>query len=316
MSEVDDRIDEMRDIINKPRKETELTRNMPMYNQLCSSLDVIGDTEEAIAAYANQECGNSTGALYIATYGVLQALFVQQDATFNLAEALGFSDHVENYPDLKDIRDTRNPSVGHPTKQDRGKKGTPTAFHFISRISLHYGGFKLMSCDGIGNDKFRDIALTQLIERQRAIIRQILTDLVAKLKLQEDAHKAHFAGQRLEDIFNHAADALNTIDLTDDKPSPEGIVLGNACLKDVKRILRDFKTALEKRGETCDSVRTLDELLHHHIARLTTYFQSDQVQPAGGVSHAEAQISLVFVQKHLGFLEQIARDLDEEYTVA
>src|SRR5512135_3253506 len=89
---------EIRDIINSPRKQAALLRNHSTWGMLCSSLDVIGDTECALAAYlagSNLEevkRGDyliESGNLYLTLYGVLQVLFVQQDAVSHLHESLG-----------------------------------------------------------------------------------------------------------------------------------------------------------------------------------------------------------------------------------
>ncbi len=111
----------IRDLINTPRKQYLLMKQMNLWSQLCSCLDVIGDTELAIAAYIHKEFSQNTGANYLAVYGLLQTLFLQQDALFHLCEALGIGDPRDNYPRLKEIREDRNASVGHPTKLKRGK---------------------------------------------------------------------------------------------------------------------------------------------------------------------------------------------------
>src|SRR5438552_140615 len=116
----------IRDIINKPRKQYHLMKKLGIWFQLCSCLDVIGDTDLAIKAYTNKECGTSKGATYLAVYGLLQALFMQQDALMNLGESLGIDDKIENYPRLKEIREIRNVSIGHPTRHNRKKS---TSYH-------------------------------------------------------------------------------------------------------------------------------------------------------------------------------------------
>ncbi len=80
--------------------------------------------------------GFDAGNKYMYVYGTLQALIVQQDAVKNLTESL----KIPYTPDqkLKDIRDIRNDSVGHPTKRGGG---TGSAFNFISRITINNQGF-------------------------------------------------------------------------------------------------------------------------------------------------------------------------------
>jgi hypothetical protein len=65
-------------------------------------------------------------------YGVLQVLYVQQDATRTIATCSGLS--LEFPKELADIREVRNDSLGHPT--GRGA--------FISRSTLSPDGFQFL----------------------------------------------------------------------------------------------------------------------------------------------------------------------------
>ena len=131
MKKISELESQIRDLINNPRKQYQLLQNSTSWNQLCSSLDVIGDTELAIDSYIDKQYPNDDGSKYLLVYGILQCLFLQQYAVKHMAEALG----IEYVSDslLKYIKDIRNKSVGHPTNKRNGKDQTS---HFISRISL------------------------------------------------------------------------------------------------------------------------------------------------------------------------------------
>lgn len=71
---------------------------------LCSSLDVIADTELAFDAYLeNLHSPATTGEFYTLLYGIMQALFIQQDAVKHVIEALAL-EPVPN-PVLNAIRE-------------------------------------------------------------------------------------------------------------------------------------------------------------------------------------------------------------------
>ena len=131
---------EIREFINAPRSQHALLQDAASWNCLCSSLDTIGDTEFAIAAYGASPKPNSEGATYLLVYGILQALFIQQDAVDNMCKALQI-DYVID-PSLKEVREIRNDSIGHPTKRGSGKGN---AYNFITRSSLTTAGFTLMA---------------------------------------------------------------------------------------------------------------------------------------------------------------------------
>ena len=71
ISELEQRI---RDFINRTPKQDELLRDSKAWNQICSSLDVIGDTDVALGAYDKAPPTDDAGATYLLIYGVLQAL--------------------------------------------------------------------------------------------------------------------------------------------------------------------------------------------------------------------------------------------------
>jgi hypothetical protein len=57
---------------------------------------------------------------------------MQQDALMNLGESLGIDDKIENYPRLKEIREIRNVSIGHPTKHNRKRHLTRSSLEWKS----------------------------------------------------------------------------------------------------------------------------------------------------------------------------------------
>ena len=60
-----------------------LLENLANWKMLCSCLDAIGDTELAFVAFLKQRKTADYGQKYLSVYGVLQAMFVQQDAVEN-----------------------------------------------------------------------------------------------------------------------------------------------------------------------------------------------------------------------------------------
>ena len=65
----------VRDHINTHRYQIALIQNSNTWNQICSSLDVIGDTLLAVRSYFSAEYPEDRGLRYIYTYGLLQSLF-------------------------------------------------------------------------------------------------------------------------------------------------------------------------------------------------------------------------------------------------
>ncbi len=87
IKQIDSLEESVRKYINTTRYQSDLIKDLDNWNQICSSLDTIGDTSFSIQDYLAAKYPESTGLKYIFTYGLLQALFIQQDAMRHLSEA-------------------------------------------------------------------------------------------------------------------------------------------------------------------------------------------------------------------------------------
>lgn len=311
---MDESIQRIREFISNPRRRYVLSKNRALWSQCCSCLDVIEDSELAIAAYSAEECGTSDGAHYLAVYGLLQALFLQQDAAINLCESFGIRETIDNYPRLKHIREIRSDSVGHPTKRDR-KKGQPTSYHFISRSTLSTAGFELLSYDADGKSEFRNISIPELIADQRQYVSDIINMVNDKLGKQEAAHKGRFRMEKLASVLPgtlnyHLGKVLLAASMEEDA------VLGQVNLQQVKDTLQSFGEALERRGielDTYDCIKYAYELLEYPLDELETFFQSIKSGSQSNIDVKTAYIFAFFVEKHVAKLKQMAQEIDEDY---
>lgn len=152
-------------------------------SQMRSSLDVIEDCQLAIDAYFSSAEIPESGECYTKVYGILQVLFVQQNAVRHLFESL-HQNHPRNDV-LDQIRKIRNRAVGHPTKKEPTKKesrsGEKPSFHFISRVTLPQDAFQLITESEGAKEKFEDVDIRALITDQDRQVTAILTDLVTRL---------------------------------------------------------------------------------------------------------------------------------------
>jgi hypothetical protein len=313
LQEIHKQEEKIRDLINTPRKQYILMKRADLWSQLCSCLDVIGDTELAIAAYINKEFSQSTGARYLAVYGLLQALFLQQEALFDLCEALGIGNPRDNYPRLKEIKEDRNASVGHPTKLQRKKH---SSYHFISRISLSSEGFDLASDNDDGTTVFRRIPISLLITDQNTYASQILSAIITSLEQEEAAHKEQFGMEKLSTAFPqslnyHFQKVFQYI------RSEENAEFGRINLKPIQNALQDFQSALERRGlglDTYEIVQDIFNLLSYPIAELEAFFQHREKGEAANINEQTAYIFAFFIREQFKRLQELASEIDEEYS--
>ena len=160
-------VDEIRDIIDKwkdsPAVLEAALEDRRTRMQLCSCLDVIKDTERCLDTYLTTNIDElDFGNKYMYVYGSLQALYVQQDAVKHFTCTLKKDYPRDRY--LKEIREVRNRSVGHPTDQGRDSGKTS---NFITRDSIGSKGFELGTtyADGSPNQA-KWVNIRGLIEEQ------------------------------------------------------------------------------------------------------------------------------------------------------
>ncbi len=212
--------------------------NSKYFEQMCCALDTVGDTEMAISAYRCNKLGEDVSSKYLAVYGLLQAIFVQQDAVQHLCNSIELSGNIlQSYPRLKRIREIRNDIVGHPT--NRGFNSGTTSYHYISQITMNHDGFTCMTCfDGNTSAKFKKVNLLALISDQEKCVSSILASLLEKLKNDDETHKRKFNMSRLTKIFDHEVYLVSKIYLgirTDYTPE-----LNKVNLVEIEKIVKKF----------------------------------------------------------------------------
>jgi hypothetical protein len=148
-------------------------------------LDAIGDTHLALQEFVSCDDSFDLGINYILAYGVLQAIFLQQDALKHLAFSLG---HPFELPDaLKEIRELRNKAVGHPTQKALNKNTESKSFHHIARVSLTKNGFQLLSTySDIDSFDSRDVNFVEIIRVQTEFSEHFLTETLQRLNADKD----------------------------------------------------------------------------------------------------------------------------------
>jgi len=132
------------------------------WSKFCVAMDTLEDSDLAISDFLESDLGSSEGERYLRLYGILQAVFLQQDAIKALWEIV----MEDKFPKMSDdspwklIRDIRNLSVGHPieVKRDGIVKRT-----FVTRIDLEVGVLSLITDVSTGNSEHQAINLNDVV---------------------------------------------------------------------------------------------------------------------------------------------------------
>jgi hypothetical protein len=202
------KVSELRDVINYSItiRDYVMSKN---WEKICSCMDTLGDTDLAINTYfdisdnlikdiSNKHFKDDNysfeyGIKYLLLYGVLQSMFIQQDAFLGIYYEIitpkeKFREFKKNffdkYPILKKIRDIRNRAIGHPTnKKDSNTKNEN--FNFITRWSMAQGYFELSTYNSSKRVKTERIKLKDLWKEQQKIISAHIEEIITFLKNKE-----------------------------------------------------------------------------------------------------------------------------------
>jgi hypothetical protein len=200
MLTIDDLSEWIRNYGHDARHLSRLIADEFVWHQLWTAMDVINDAESATVAYLDHEFPGDTGEQYLRIYGVMQALFLQQDALVDLIKAVHPSKNILPNDVLKDIREVRNASVGHPTRLERKGRKELSA-HGIIHNTMTKNGFDLLSYPRPKDKVFTHVSVRDLIEKQRAETVRILSEVVNDLIEQEKAHRDKFRDIKLVKAF-------------------------------------------------------------------------------------------------------------------
>jgi len=274
-------------------------------------MDVIDDVDSAMTAYLHNEFPDDTGEKYLRIYGALQGLFIQQDALLDLVRAIHPAKGIRLNDVLKDIREARNASVGHPTQLRRN--GVLSA-HGIVQHSMCKDGLELLSYPEKDGKMFQYNPVRKLIEKQRAEAVRILSEVVEDLRGQEEIHRAQFREVKVMTVFDHVSYDFEKIfeEVRGDSPR----ALGTWAVDHLRKSLDDFETLLKARGIGIDSYASIEYLydeIEHPLTELTKFIRRE---PSEILSNKSAVVFAKALQPHFAELRNIAAEIDQEYASA
>lgn len=299
--------DRIREFINTHRMQSVLLLDLEKWNQLCSSLDLIGDTELAIQSYPIlclwQDKIQNQGASYLIIYGILQTLLLQQDAAKKIGDCLKIT--VKPPSQLENIRAIRNSAVGHPIYQ---KEYGITRSCFIIRHSVNPLVFELIKAYAENKkDETIFVNIPELISLQKQYLSEFLQKVIFELEKQEMEHKKKYSDQKLVDLLPlnyHFGKVSESVDHS------EKFQIGNINVITIEQCVDNFKAELLRRGEwDSDSIGYHYDKIIYAITELKRYFGF------GGskLNEIDAYIFAFFLHKEVNYLRDIAKIIDEDY---
>lgn len=304
---MNNKMSRIRDRINNPIKQSRLIEEKENWNRLCSSLDVIEDTQSAIEYYKKTNFPRENGGKYLYIYGLLQAFFIQQDAVSNLHKVLYDQkiSYKRDYKNLYDIRELRNDIIGHPTDRNRGE-----SFHFISQISLKKNSFQIMSVYKDDIDEFRSVNIKEIIETQIKNINIILEIIIHKLDEEIKNFKDKYIMQKLERHFkkNISYNFEKMYEMTSEinKESP----MAGVGLNLITKLVNDIKEELLERYGSFRSFPGI-EFIYKEIEYLINYITKFY---KGKIESEKILIRFLIecLERRVKELEEMCKEIDSE----
>nr|WP_315163323.1 hypothetical protein [uncultured Flavobacterium sp.] len=300
--------EEIREVCNHPWKSELLFQDKIIWNRLWTSLDVIEDSQIAIDDYTNLSEFSSSEKGYLYVYGILHALYLQQDALCNLNKSLFGQDidFKKDYPELYNIREIRNNSIGHPTDRGNGK-----SFHGISRMTIQKKGFQMSSSfpKSGEEDDFEDINVLYCIETQEKLLKQILNHAMEKLKSDFANHKSNFKDNKLIDLVSPNI-GYNFSKLYENIHRDYALVEINfeaifETYNNIKKGIIERYSALAALSGVEDVTETLDYIFD----RLKRDFIENKIE-----DKLELGIFIDALKSHFEELKSMIKEIDEEFS--
>jgi hypothetical protein len=295
----------VRDFINAPRRHRHLMSSRKGWFQLCAALDAVGDTQLAVRAYREREIkAESDGANYLVAYGVLQTLYVQQDAVEKIAKVVGVSLRLPE--DARRIRNIRNASVGHPAEYRGNQSAT------IVRMSLSSAGFSFYVWEPEGDSKQTYVDLEALCSEHTDVIGEFLERVADHLAEEELMHRRQHRERPLAGAFAlHLGYAFEKIgEGLSARPGQPSI--SDSGLAMVSEMLAEFDSRLKERqldGAYTNSVEPGREDAQFALQRLRELRAGALAQ----LDERDGRAYLAYLRGAVSKLQEIAFEIDEEY---
>lgn len=297
----------IRDRINSARKQNELLDRTADWNRLCSSLDIVGDTELALDSYLNLSAVDDIGLCYLHVYGALQLLQSQQDAVSHICQSLKIK--VENSPKIPHIREIRSSAVAHQAAE---KSNKITKSSFLVRSSLNHFGFNLMTVYSDDTPySQKTIKIPTLVKEQREYLYKVLEEVIKTMDEAEMKHRKKHREEKLQDAFpptlsyyfSKVFEAIH---------SSTYFPLGEMHVDLISECLTKLENLLRTRNEwgIFNSVDYQYELLKYPLLELKSFFSSENESK---LNSKDAYIFCSFVHEQIKNLQQIAVEIDEKY---
>ena len=281
-----------------------LCKKLNDYERTFTSLDLIGDCQNAIEEFDSIPIGSFQSRTTLYIYGVLQSLYCQQDGLYHLYKTINsqnikLNDFFKLYDFNKEIREVRDDIAGHPTDRKSGKE-----FYYIvkgsnSKYSFSYAGY---------NPDFKnvDVDLKAFILEQSVFTAKVLNDIKKAISEKIQVHKNRFNKMKLISIIANINLPTKQImrGIFEDYPfSMKG-------LNDVVIELVSLKQKLNLRygDKIPESIKNIFRLQDHILEKMKKWISNNEL-----TNNVDAEIFMDSFDSQMKMLSEILKEIDDEF---
>lgn len=193
-------VSQIRDMVNRPWVRYHLLKTEDAFYQICACMDVLEDTQTAIETYRKMDF-HAPLDLYLPIYGVLQAVYMQQDAVISICNALGLDSSVykSNIGDIRKIRD----DLQHPTcRCPKGARKRDSVFFIqLEQFSLNKEHCRYLVSSSKAGSVYRDINISKTIDDQTAQTTPFLEEIIQQMKKEFIDHCQQCSKIKLRELL-------------------------------------------------------------------------------------------------------------------
>lgn len=255
-----DLLDNIRDLINERPKKQHLMENLINWHKLTSALDSIEDSTMAVRHYCESCFPDGNDGKYLYIYGLLQALFLQQDAINALSIVLlGKKVNWDTeFDDAYYVRELRN-DLGHPTQRKHD-----TEFVFLTQATLSKWWLSFIKGKADNSTfEFFDVDVKKSICDNSEAINSILSSIYEHLKIEYKSYLEAHHVRKVVDIFDGLDSCFDSMS-SDSSIDPKEYDTAKKILSEFEDelLLRyETKSAIESYNETINEAHTLFDIL-------------------------------------------------------
>lgn len=268
-------------------------------------MDAIGDADYALHAHSELSSAASNGHLYLAHFGFVQALYLQQVATEVLCSTLDFNDlRASVREELSDIRDVRN-DIAHMADRSGGKR--PIGIVRMSMTVNTLTRYSFGHFDEEHGDVYEEVNCRELAGRQNAVLIRILTTVLDRLRSSEREHRARFRADPLAPTFcgfHYAIEKLAGGVRGDESAMALGLAIG--ALNALDGSVDSFVAGLQRRN-------LVDNWLNADIVAARKALSRMREMVVERREPVDAEAMVLLVQDRVKRLKQYAESCDATY---